>query len=573
MEPAWVAGHEGRRNRDINGLLRWDLTPDQVMELEGGFSRQGNMYAGEHRGGAPSAVMQEWAGRGSETRRVYRQNLALTHRGNWGDLGDSRVVFQYENSRTQNCRQSSGGRGAGACNDVNETQFSELESVFVNGELNTPFTLSGLNHMMTSGIEYRKQDLRDNNEALTRPEDRLPDVRDHVDMTNTTWAAYLEDNIALTDTLILTPGIRFDHHSQFGNNWSPSLNAMYELAGGFSLKGGIARTFKAPTPYQTSEFYQSRLGRPCPYLDASGDDLCTVRGNPNLKPEISMNKEIGIAWDSLRGWDSSLTYFRNDYKNRITAEATGAVLNPNGTINLANPIDYTWANTGKAVIHGLEGNLNVPLLGTNGNQLRLLNNFTWMFRNERKDTRQPLSIVPLYTLNTTLDWRPMREFSLQLTSTLYGRRKPRSLNYVGYQMVDDAARIRGSYAIFGLNGSYQFNKNHRLGKVCKTHCAARIPPLGASLRWLLRSIAPLLTAKAALRCIPLAGAGLPQEFCRPSLAFGVSNLFDRQIRRAAANAADDQLDRGETEFIRNGAGALTYNERGRTYFVTYTASF
>jgi ferric enterobactin receptor len=28
----------------------------------------------------------------------------------------------------------------------------------------------------------------------------------------------------LTDTTMLTPALRFDHHSIVGNNWSPSLN-------------------------------------------------------------------------------------------------------------------------------------------------------------------------------------------------------------------------------------------------------------------------------------------------------------------------------------------------------------
>jgi ferric enterobactin receptor len=28
----------------------------------------------------------------------------------------------------------------------------------------------------------------------------------------------------LTDSTMLTPGLRFDHHSIVGDNWSPSLN-------------------------------------------------------------------------------------------------------------------------------------------------------------------------------------------------------------------------------------------------------------------------------------------------------------------------------------------------------------
>lgn len=35
------AGREGVRNKDINGLLRWEFMPQQTLEFEAGASRQG----------------------------------------------------------------------------------------------------------------------------------------------------------------------------------------------------------------------------------------------------------------------------------------------------------------------------------------------------------------------------------------------------------------------------------------------------------------------------------------------------------------------------------------------------
>ncbi|MFJ5483655.1 FepA family TonB-dependent siderophore receptor [Pectobacterium actinidiae] len=510
--PNWIAGREGRRNRDINGLLRWDLTPNQVLEFEAGFSRLGNRYAGDTSNTTPTGdaaeLLGDWANRGAETRRVYRQNASVTHRGKWGDLGDSRIVFQYENSRTSNCRQGASGMGEGNCGATGTLQSSSMDNYFLNGELNTPLKLGGLSQVLTTGIELRRQKLRDNNALLT-----TATPPEFVEMKSDTTAFYLEDNIGIGQSLILTPGLRFDHHSQFGNNWSPSLNANYDLGGGFTIKGGIARVFKAPTAYQTSPVYSSGLGGACPYNGSglvSGVDYdCTVRGNPDLKPEISLNQEIGVAWDSQRGWNASLAYFRNDYKNRIVAEATGV-------FDLNEPEDFEWHNAGKALVHGLESSFSVPLMGTNGDRLKLVNNLTWMFQNKNKDTDQPLSIIPKYTLNSMLDWRPSEKFSMQLSSTLYGRRKPRTMSYHGYRMIGDAARERGAYVLLGLSGTYEVNKNNRFG-------------------------------------------------------FGVSNLLDRDIKRAA------RLAYGNTGAVNGavsaGAGALTYNEPGRAYYVTYTASF
>ncbi|MDO2227674.1 TonB-dependent receptor, partial [Escherichia coli] len=64
-------------------------------------------------------------------------------------------------------------------------------------------------------------------------------------------ALYVEDNIELRPGTMLTPGLRLDDHSDFGLNWSPSLNASQTLGEYFTVKAGIARAFKAPNLYQS----------------------------------------------------------------------------------------------------------------------------------------------------------------------------------------------------------------------------------------------------------------------------------------------------------------------------------
>ncbi|MBF3313815.1 TonB-dependent siderophore receptor, partial [Leptospira borgpetersenii serovar Hardjo-bovis] len=41
------AGREGVVNKDINGQVRWEFAPMQALEFEAGYSRQGNLYAGD----------------------------------------------------------------------------------------------------------------------------------------------------------------------------------------------------------------------------------------------------------------------------------------------------------------------------------------------------------------------------------------------------------------------------------------------------------------------------------------------------------------------------------------------
>jgi outer membrane receptor for ferrienterochelin and colicin len=97
---------------------------------------------------------------------------------------------------------------------------------------------------------------------------------------------------------IITPGLRFDDHEEFGGNWSPSLNASHQLTDELSLKGGIARAYKTPNLYQSNPNYllYSR-GNGCNARLKPTSGGCYLVGNPDLKPEISVNKEIGLAYD------------------------------------------------------------------------------------------------------------------------------------------------------------------------------------------------------------------------------------------------------------------------------------
>jgi len=500
------AGREGVRNRDVNALLRWDLTPRQVLEFEMGHSRQGNIYAGERLISATgSALISSLVG--AETNITQRQTASLAHRGKW-DIGDSRLLFQYEKTRRSNYPVGNGGSSEGSITETGSMITSNLENYFLNGELNTPLKLGGLDQVLTSGFEARYEKLDDPGAMALAASNTngtggfVPGLGTGTrsgQSDATTFAFFLEDNIEITTPFILTPGVRFDHHDQFGNNWSPSLNASYTLTPEITLKGGVARAFKAPNLYQANPNYlYYTMGMGCPDNYGNLGAGCYIQGNSDLQAETSVNKEIGIAYSS-RGWDAGITYFRNDYKNKIHAD-----MFDQGTPTLGGASQvFRWVNAAKAVVQGFEGNFNVPILGESGSRLKLLNNFTYMIENKNKTTDQPLSIIPRYTINSTLDWRATEKLSAQATATFYGRQKPRSLTVSGATSTGTQTNVRGSYAVYGVGLNYEFNKNYRAG-------------------------------------------------------FGVNNLFDKRLFRAD---------------VAGGDGALTYNEPGRAYYVTFTGSF
>jgi len=73
--------------------------------------------------------------------------------------------------------------------------------------------------------------------------------------------------------LIVTAGLRYDDHSDFGGQWSFGANGAYEFAPRWRLRAAYGEGFKAPTLYQ----------------------LLSQYGNPDLAPERSKSYELGAS--------------------------------------------------------------------------------------------------------------------------------------------------------------------------------------------------------------------------------------------------------------------------------------
>ncbi|MBL1559551.1 TonB-dependent receptor, partial [Klebsiella pneumoniae] len=90
-------------------------------------------------------------------------------------------------------------------------------------------------------------------------------------------------------------------------------------------------------------------------------------------------------------------------------------------------------------------------------------NATWMITSEQKDTGNPLSIIPKYTINNSLDWTITQAFSASVNWTLYGRQKPRT--HAESRSEDTrgmSGKVLGAYSLVGTNFNYDINKNLRL---------------------------------------------------------------------------------------------------------------
>lgn len=458
-----AAGVEGVRNKDIAGRLQWKISPAQTLILDSSYSRQGNIYNGDTQNSNPrSALVNSLADSKAETARLYRSAYSLTHDGAW-EWGDTKNVISYERTVNSHLPEGLAGGPEGSYTGLDFVQ-SRLKNLRFSSEANIPFKL-GVDNVLTVGAEFTDSKLDDPASNTQGFKDQgKTDAFNGISATRGSkasqrnWAAYVEDNISLTDKTHLIPAIRFDHNSDSGRNWSPALNFSHQIGENWLVKGGIARAYKAPNLYQTNpDFILYTRGQGCP-LNAPNSVRCYYMGNGNLKPETSINKEIGLEFNK-NGWQASATYFHNAYRNKIVI---GDQLI--ATSNIGNWL-LQWENTPKATISGIEGNLVIPLHDT----LKWSNNFTYMHKSEDYQGN-PLSLVPKHTINSTLSWTPNERFDANLTFTHYGRTKPRSvavnrLEQNGNPRAGVAALSSehsqtqvGSYGIWGINAGYNWNK-------------------------------------------------------------------------------------------------------------------
>ncbi|UQY44608.1 TonB-dependent siderophore receptor [Mixta hanseatica] len=496
------AGREGVESKDLNALLRWAFAPMQALEFEAGYSRQGNLYAGDTQNTNTNALVDKYYGK--ETNRLYRQNFAVTWTGAWDNGISTKSFAQYENTRNSRLNEGLAGGTEGI---FASDSFStiELNDVLLHSEISVPFEL-WINQTATLGTEWNQQRMKDpssTKQALTGGAiDGISDGTRSPYTQAEIFSLFAEDNLELTDSTMLVPGLRFDHHSIVGNNWSPSLNLSQMLGDEVTLKLGIARAYKAPSLYQTNPNYvlYSR-GQGCPA--SSGG--CYLIGNDDLKAETSINKEVGLEW-KRDDYQLGLTWFRNDYRNKIESGYLPSTTSTNGATDV-----YKWENVPKAVVEGLEGTVNLPLSDT----VSWNNNLTWMLQSKNKETGDRLSIIPQYTLNSILSWQATQNLSLQTSFTWYGRQTPKKYNYKGETVTGSELDEVSPYSVLGLSGTMDVNKYI-------------------------------------------------------SVTLGVDNLLDKRHFRAGNAQTTGNAATGSYMY---GAGANTYNEAGRTWYLSLNTHF
>lgn len=514
------SGREGFKNRDISGVLSWKPVAGHKIDFEASYGREGNIYVGDTQNTNTNDMVKRELG--GETNRIYRQAYSITHNGDWNPGTHTLSYLQYEQTRNTRLLEGLAGGTEGAFNDptnpkVNDGGYGDinLRTLTAHTELNRRLNWGGIDQMGTFGLEWVRQDLEDYSSDLKQRNSMAqvpaPLVAYQPKAHANIYSVFAEDNLYVGDSWTVTPGLRLDHHSLQGNNWSPSLNLSYLVNDEWTVKAGIARAYKAPNLYQSNSGYALySAGNGCWGNPSGGGNGCFLMGNSDLKAETSINKELGVEYRSPDGLGASLTYFHNDYRDKIEAGRS-----PVSSFVVGGKAQnvFQWENIPRAVVQGLEGNLTWPF----AQDWLWSTNFTYMIESKNKETGEHLSTIPEYTINSTLDWSVSPAWSLRAKATIYGEQEGPKYDYYGQPLTDSATDKVPPYALFGLSTQYKVNKHWRV------------------------------TA-------------------------GVDNMFDKRIFRRG-NAIGVNLTGPQAAHYIYGAGAYTYNQPGRAFFMEVTSSF
>lgn len=351
------------------------------------------------------------------------------------DLGnDSDLVFHYEKYSSDYTMPKSGTNdripSAGTKdNDSTSLQYKakindRLTNLFSIYRNNTSFNVpmqSWKMDMRTSGISDQLVYEMDN-QTITGGFDwyedeirKYPQEQELAGKKVHTAAFYLQDKINITKQWNVTPGIRVDHHSQFGNRTSPSLSI------GYMPNDKTNYYFNYKTFFVAPNLYQMYVWNP-----AWG-----TYGNRNLKPETGYTLEFGVNHkfnDTLSGtFNVFHTYAHNminyDYDMETSVGA--------------------YKNMDRANINGFNLNLNKEF----SRHWSTYVGYTYMHMNAQKDENiNNDGSIPESTLNVGVTYKADK-FNASLDGrgvmNRYGKKAhPEMRDYANYWVWDVAANYQ-----------------------------------------------------------------------------------------------------------------------------------
>lgn len=393
----------------------------------------------------------------------YRLNTILAHKGNY--LHSPNVLLQSLQTDTSlqynittnpdrfvpNATFANAANSANGVNRGDSRELSNEDIIFdIKSRAYLNFTPSfGLN--ATLGARYWYNRFKD---KLFQAAGNSATQDQHI------GALFAEGEFGLFDRAFLTLGIRGNYNSIFGSNASPRAYFAYDVIDSYLVfKGGISTGYKTPA--------LSNLVDGVANLSAQGKSH--TYGNPNLKPEQSINYEASLLSDN-EYFSASLTGFYIDFTDKIatspivsTSQAIGAYT-CSATMGCNSYINYD-----KAKSYGTEVAFSIKPISVGYGGVSLNAAYTYNQTKVTKTLPTPrsastigtrLTNIPLHNLNASLNYDTFKFGA-------YIREEFKDGIYRGDPNVaNSAAAVLGEFYkpiyLTHIGGYYKFKENLKL---------------------------------------------------------------------------------------------------------------
>jgi len=389
-----------------------------------------NVVVGEQQKNHTDAAPYEWV--------FDRDAVTLSHTGWYAqDTIASKNYINYEKGRSR-YRYAD-----------NAPQYISTENYVANSQ--TTFTLDS--HQLTIGANFTREELNDRFDVASK---EAPGLEPVTKITRDGWALFAEDGWEMGD-FTLTTSARLDHDNYFGTHITPKLYGNWALADDWTLKGGVSSGYKKPELRATSADFITPRGNmpPYPFLSV---------GNEDLKPEKSVNSELGLYWtgDTV-SLDSTVFYtrFKDKIAEQTICETTDSVqCEYNGY--QADSISK-YFNVGKADVYGIELNGDWQM----AENLKVNTNYTYNHSEQKTGVNKgyALNDYPRHMVNLSLTWSATQALDLWSKANYRSsnRNSGDSAKYDAYTLVDVGARYKvnnnlqlmaGIYNLFDADPKY-----------------------------------------------------------------------------------------------------------------------
>ena len=150
-----------------------------------------------------------------------------------------------------------------------------------------------------------------------------------VDASRTQWSVFSEVLLPFTSTFDVRLAGRYDHYTDFGGDFNPSIGLRWRPLDSLVVRGGWNTSFRAPSLAQVGAGTTLSSGSiPCAAGSEFRDNFCRggsrdvgylsqVFGNPDLEAETSTAWNLGLVWSPTDATSLNVDWWNFDQENLV----------------------------------------------------------------------------------------------------------------------------------------------------------------------------------------------------------------------------------------------------------------